>query len=467
MKEVRGSLSVFLALSVTLVLSFCMVLIESARENTLLLKADICMDVGVKSLMAEYHKVLWEDYDLLYVDCSYGTEWPDYDLTKSHLKEYISKNLDYDIAAWLRLDYKESEISQVVLAADGEGADFLGQAAEAVKASIGLPYIEELLTWFEEFEVMYAGEDNLLSGRLEVSQEIEDANGTEIEVKEAVWGVDKKGQPILLEEAEYETVDIDNPLDNILSANVLLRQVLCEGKQISDNRVTKEELASCRRLASGTAEIKKDTYTLWNKAFFCKYAVDHFSCFTDNASDKEQGLCYELEYLIGGKAADAQNMEVITAELLAFREVDNYLKLLQDEAVCMQAQFAATAAAAFLVPWLEPAIYQAIIIYQAYRESIEDLRMLYAGQEIPLIKSMPGSVDEEVTLNYREYLTMLLMLQGSEKLSMRTMDLLEINIREKQQDFRIDACISTAMFQAVFEDAYGKQYIINKKLQYF
>ena len=467
MKEVRGSLSVFLALSVTLMLSFCMVLIESARENTLLLKADICMDAGVKSLMAEYHKVLWEDYDLLYVDCSYGTAWPDYDLTKTHLEEYISKNLDYDNAAWLRLDYKESKISQVALASDREGTDLFLQAAEAAKASVGVPYIEELLTWFKEFEVTHSAEDNLLVGQQEVREEIEDVNGTEIEVKEAVWGTDKKGQPILLEEAEYETVDIDNPLDNILTANVLLRQVLCEEKQMSENRVKKEELASCRRLASGTAELERDAYTMWNKAFFCKYAADHFSCFTDSVSDKTQGLCYELEYLIGGKASDAQNMELITAELLAFREVDNYLNLLQDEAVCLQAHAAATATAALLVPWLEPAIYQAILIYQAYRESIADLQMLYAGQEIPLIKSVPGSIDDEVTLSYKDYLIMLLMIQGYEKLSMRTMDLLEINVRQKQQDFRIDACISIAMFQAVFEDAYGKQYIINKKLQYF
>ena len=76
--EVSGSISIFLALTITVMLSFCMVLIESARENAMLLKADMIFDTGVRSLMAEYHQKLWEDYDLFYVDCSYGSSVPDY-----------------------------------------------------------------------------------------------------------------------------------------------------------------------------------------------------------------------------------------------------------------------------------------------------------------------------------------------------------------------------------------------------
>ena len=95
-EKVNGSISVFLAVSVTLVLSFCMVLIESARENTLLLKADIIFDAGLKSVMAEYSVPLWEKYDLLYVDCRYGSDRADFELVKSHLAKYINKNLEYE-----------------------------------------------------------------------------------------------------------------------------------------------------------------------------------------------------------------------------------------------------------------------------------------------------------------------------------------------------------------------------------
>ena len=152
MKKAEGSVSVFLALTTTLVLSFCMVLIESARENTMLLKADVTFDTGVQCLLAEYHQALWEDYDLFYIDCSYGTDMPDYELVKHHLQGYIERNLGYDNVGWLGLQYEEVVISDVVLATDFGGKDFYMQAVEAAEASVGIPYIEQILEWLHQVE---------------------------------------------------------------------------------------------------------------------------------------------------------------------------------------------------------------------------------------------------------------------------------------------------------------------------
>ena len=73
MKQEGASISVFLALTISLVLAFCMVLVESARENAMLLKADLLFQTGVQNIMAEYHQELWEKYELFYIDCSDGT----------------------------------------------------------------------------------------------------------------------------------------------------------------------------------------------------------------------------------------------------------------------------------------------------------------------------------------------------------------------------------------------------------
>lgn len=83
-EKAEGSISVFFAVTLTIMLSFCMVLIESARENTMLLKADVVFNAGVQSIMAEFHPYLWEEYDLLYLDCGYGTGSASYGLVKSH-----------------------------------------------------------------------------------------------------------------------------------------------------------------------------------------------------------------------------------------------------------------------------------------------------------------------------------------------------------------------------------------------
>lgn len=218
-----ASISVFLAVSITLILSFCMVLVESARENTMLLKADVVFDAGVQSVMAEFYAPLWEQYDLLYVDCSYDAVYPDYELIKSHLAEYINENLKFGNKGWLGLDYNGTGLTDVLLATDFNGKDFYLQAVHSAKASIAVSYVEQVISWFEQVEATYNMGDFLQSEAANLDLTIKNTNGMEIEVKEAVWGEDIDGNPILLEDAEYEVVDIMNPLDQILSGNVLLR----------------------------------------------------------------------------------------------------------------------------------------------------------------------------------------------------------------------------------------------------
>ena len=472
MKKTEGSVSVFLALTITLILSFCMVLIESARENTMLLKADVIFDTGAQCLLAEYHQAIWEDYDLFYIDCSYDTDMPDYELVKQHLQGYIERNLGYDNGGWLGLHYNEAVISDVVLATDFGGKDFYMQAVEASEASAGIPYIEQILRWLDQVESVQEIGQSITEQKEEAGDAIADANGTKVQVKETVWGQKADGTPVLLEEAEYETVDIDNPLEQIASVNVLLRQIVPDYSDVSTSSVETSVLASHRELAAGN--MKEDDVDdsvwsgMWNKVLFCKYVLDHFAGYTDVTGESEAAdrLQYELEYLIGGMSSDSQNMEVVAAELLAIREIDNYLLLLQDEAKQLEAHSIA-AVAATLVPWLEPVVAQALLLYWAYEASIADLQVLLSGGQVPLVKSVPLDIIADFTLGYKEYLIILLLLQGRKTLTMRTIDLIELSVRKRQSSFRMDGCISQARLQGNFQDNYHKEYIISKHLVYY
>lgn len=463
-RQVTGSVSIFLALTITMMLSFCMVLIQSARENAMLLKADITVDTAVKSIMAEYHQTLWESYDLLYIDSSYGDTLPNYEYVKQHVSDYVEDNLQYDNVAWFSLVQTDSKLSNVLLASDEYGSDFYLQAVKAMEASIGISYIEQILEWFEQVDSIMDTQELLESESQKANEVIEQVNGTQVEVEEAVWGEDQNGNPIIVEEAEYETVDIENPLDQILSDNLLLEQIIENHSDISNAQIDVSQLASHRQLAVGTKKEKLETDGIWNKALFCKYVLDHFISYVDQKEDAE-GLRYPLEYVIGGKSSDNQNMEVVAMKLLVIREIDNYLNLLKDDIKRAEAD-AIGAAAATLVPWVAPIVSQATLICWAYEESIEELQHLFQGKSIPLLKSLGLEGISEVTLSYKEYLYLLMLMQNRETLTMRTIDMIEADVRKEQENFRIDGCISKADITMTLQDIYEKEYMITKTVRY-
>ena len=416
----------------------------------MLLKADVIFDAGVQSIMAEYSIPLWEQFDLLYVDSSYGTESADYELVKSHLAGYIGKNLEFGNRGWLGLDYAGAKITDILLATDFNGLDFYLQAVDVVKASVGVPYIEQMLTWFDRIDSTQNMGDFLESEAADIDKIIEDTNGTQVEVKEAV----------------YEEVDIENPLDKILSGNILLRQVIDDYSFVSSENVEAHELASHRPLAMGTIQEMREEGSFLDKAFFCKYVTDHFACYRELRQNESEALQCELEYLIGGKSCDAQNLEIVTAKLLLIRQIDNYLLLLQDGAKKVEAHEIATAVTAALVPWMEPVIYQALLIYWAYEESVQDLQALFKGESVPLAKSLPLNASDNVSLSYEEYLFLLLLMQDREHLVMRSIDIIEFSLRKEDTGFRMDACIGQAHFIGEFYDRYDKRYTISGKIQY-
>lgn len=438
-----GSVSVFLALTITLMLSFCMVFIESARENTMLLKADVVFEAAMQSVMAEYSVLLWEKYDLLYVDCGYEGATASVEAVKKRMQYYQNKNLTLGNRGWLQLDGKETNISEILLATDYNGKDFYLQAIEAGGAGLVQSYAEKLMSWFTQTEAILSDGEALQTDFAHISEQIEEVNASETE--------------------GY----IENPLDRVLDANLLLKQVTEDVKEnLSEETAVLKEYASHRALRTGTAAEEHSEQSLWNKILFLQYAMEHFSHYGSEKAAEKKGLWCELEYLVGGKNSDSRNMEVVVAQLLLIREADNYLTILQDEGRVLQAHELAAIATAALAAWMEPVVCQAILLYWAYEDSVEDLQTLLEGGKIPLIKSLPLEAISGFTLGYEEYLSLLLLLQKQEQLAMRSMDIIEMNVRQENPSFEMDACIGKAVVESTFQDLYGKSYYVSGMIQY-
>ena len=69
----NGYLTVYLALVLAVMLSLYLALIEGVRSNAIRLEAECVTDIGLNSVMAEYHRELLNRYNLFAVDSSYGT----------------------------------------------------------------------------------------------------------------------------------------------------------------------------------------------------------------------------------------------------------------------------------------------------------------------------------------------------------------------------------------------------------
>ena len=68
-----GYLTVFLALTITVLLSLILLLLEGARINAIRMKTETAGNIAVRSALGEFHRELLRQYDLYFIDTSYGT----------------------------------------------------------------------------------------------------------------------------------------------------------------------------------------------------------------------------------------------------------------------------------------------------------------------------------------------------------------------------------------------------------
>ena len=112
---------------------------------------------------------------------------------------------------------------------------------------------------------------------------------------------------------------------------------------------------------------------------------------------------------------------------------------------------ATTLSAVFLSPEIGPVIKHALLLAWAYGESLTDVKTLLAGKKVPAVKSkeswnltldgllelaknrsIPEGKETEEGNSYEQYLQMMLVLKSKEELSMRALDLVEMNLRSNK-----------------------------------
>lgn len=473
--KLKAYLTVYLTLSLTVLLALVMALLAGVKKNTIRMEEEFALDTAGYSALAEYDQELLKQYDLFFIDTSYGSREPDIAEIGGHIKQYVNKNLGGTKLFNSRLTL--AGIQDAEIATD--------QGGEVLKRQI-IDY-EENFFGMEALEKLFAGQElpgpekadaELLRKRDENAAELA-AQKPPVKTVEKVRYHEESGETETYE--EQEEVPIEDPAAHVneLRKSGILNLLVEDPSKLSDKKVRLEEYVSRRsNLLQGTGTLQEKAEgrsflteskekILLNAYIFQKYG--YYGQEKENAA-----LNYQVEYLLGKKESDIENLKVAAGKLLLLREAANAAYLYGDAAKRAEiAAMAASVSAVALAPYLQPLLETSILFAWAYIESIQDVKLLFAGGRVPLLKTAPdwrtdldsilnfagAPVEEGETrgLTYQQYLSMLLLLEKEEKLLFSMMDVMEMDIRKAayHENFRMDGCVSGFRIAAKFEDDSG------------
>ncbi|MBQ8637662.1 MAG: YqkE family protein [Lachnospiraceae bacterium] len=465
----KGSITIFLSLCLSVCFLFIGTALESARcvmlENQLQSGTEAALD----SLLSRYDGDLFDEFGILLLN---QKDLPGFYSLDELVMEALEYQLDIGTGRFLMQGNflleaaKEVRVIEVVSVTARDGDLFCRSILESMKYQIPAELAQEVL---EQLQLMKDGER---AG--EENQEDQ-----------------KQGEKQALEELDKEwNEELNNTYEEVLEESILneveearkkgvLAFVLPPGYPLSGKQDNMGSFPSTdTTVDEGTFEgILSDPL---NNLMVCEYALMHFDDVMDPG--RNPVLQYELEYIICGQESDRKNLEGTLNQLLLLREGMNVLTICRSEWLTAQAEAAAGVLAGWTgLPPLVEAAKAAVIAAWAYGESITDIRTLIGGNPVPLYKQekewclsldgLPSLIRGEWTgagcyeegLSYQEYLRLFLFLTGEEEKMYRMMDMIQCRMRSYKPEFRMKDCVYSITVEVeteanqIFPVLYGGQ----------
>ncbi|MCR4893047.1 MAG: DUF5702 domain-containing protein [Lachnospiraceae bacterium] len=458
-------ITVFLSLILAVLLSLIGAVISSIRYSVARARTEMVMNMGLMSIFAEYNRELLDQYDLYFIDTSYGSGKPSIAAATEHLKDYMafncspSKNLMlFNVSDMAGLSVDDAHIDLWSYATDQGGRVFKRQAIHSIKDRYGLSIIDGLKENLEEYNNSGISEED----------------------------VDKKRAEI---EAELSGEDMSlggNPVQSVFDKRPgILNLILNSGMECSDKELKLDGLTSYRDNQSGIGVVRpdEDPDSFVNELLFNEYLSWKMSCYTDK---KKDGPCsYELEYILSGENTDRANLRGAVKAILIMREAADTIAVLNDKGKKAQANTLGFVISLLLLsPDLAEAIGTMILLAWGFAEAVMDVRALLSGERVPLLKGednwqltsigdlffflskKPKKCDKG--LSYKDYLKLQLALKNSTDKVSRALDVIEMNLRETEGNggFRMDGCVDYMQAEAALVSSYGFEFTIRREFAY-
>ena len=482
-KNVRtnGYMTVYLALTVTVIIALCLALIEGCRYRGISLETECVMDVGMDSILAEYHRELQKQYNLFAIDCSYGSENASVEQTESHLLEYMNRNFSLEDVFLEKILYRdffaiqaeEARVTRAAFLTDGEGEVFRRVAVNAIEDTVGIGLIQQITDWLQTIESYGLEQQDIAGQKQRIDEKIQEYDGKQT--------------------AEGEILHVENPtaaLEEKRSVGIL-GLVLGE-EEISSRGIKTNTLWQTRaergEINHGNLILEEvgEWEALKEKIFFHEYLLRYLGRYGGEKQDSP--LWYQMEYVIVGKDNDMENLKGVVNRIFILREAANTIYLTgSEEKYAIAEALGEVLAAAMMVPEIAGLFTAALILGWAFAESVYDVKAILAGERIPLLKDdttwhyglsaalqgeLPGASGEKTEagqgMSYEDYLRVFLLLGEEKGITYRAMDMVEQDIRSTpgNRNFRLDACIVEIGMNVRVKSKYVYSFEIERQKSY-
>lgn len=487
----KGYITIFLTLSFGIIMPLLLALIEGAAAGTTRLQSQLVADLGIDSVFAEYHKELFRQYGLFFIDDSYGASNGSVSQVEKHLDDYMAyntvQNKEKGISGYYsfqRLKKEYLEIEEVSFATDDECQVWKDQAIQYMKEKYGEGIIEDVkqkLNTIEEIGVLDENVDRQIHENTAALKEIVEHRSEEEE-----WDKEQEAQGVSFQK-------VFDAIDNWRNQE-LLAMVLEDGSHVSQLTFDKQKTVSTRyeqglcNKGSGITNTENEPNDFTDELLYDAYVMNKYGNYRTPKSDSY--LSYETEYILFGNENDMTNLRKCVERLLLMREVSNYLYLnTKDDFKKNEVRVISTAVCSLCgVPELSELLTQVTLGLWAYGESVIDVKCLLQGGKVSILKernewnlsitsilspnawrSDYGKGNNKMTsMSYEDYLKILLATMNRREKMLRSLDIVELDIRATagNENFRIDQCIDAMFVSFGFSDSYGHEYVFSRQMRY-
>ena len=489
----KGEITAFLSLSLVLLVSFIMGVLEAATLQSSKNLGRLATDRALYSVFGEYHKDLLTNYHIFGIDESYNSGTAEEKQILNRLHYYGTENIDHKVLA-------------IQYLTDNNGQVFREQVLEYMEQKYGLKLVQKFTGDISDWEEKEIEEKETAEKEAQVSNDIKDFLNSS-----GASNTSDSSEDLSVADSSESSVsvpslpDSENPFKfmNRIESDGVLSVILPENYSLSHKEIDLDLQPSYRNLKNGRGSFPARTSAdnVPARLLFNEYLLKNFdsavssepsdnsdenspatnvpttsvqtipplsakttTCTADPLAASAKSLQYEVEYILSGKSSNKANLESVMLKLFLVRCSLNFLSLQKDAARKTEAEgLALTLCSLLLVPEAAEAVAQLLLFTWACGESILELRSLLAGQRIALVKNSTNwnlpltalptlltskryLMAENVAggLAYQDCLRSLLFLKDTGTINMRSLDRIEANIHTLHANtlFHVDNCVT-------------------------